>query len=108
MNGPDFGRLFLMQLSSKEHSDQSGGLDDSLSPASDLNNQSPLPRWRRHLRWWLAAGIAVVLLALLPPLLNANRYQRQIARSMSLSLGRPVHLDNVSLHLLPMPGLTLS
>ena len=50
----------------------------------------------------------MVLLALVPPLLNANRYQRQIARSMSLSLGRPVHLDNVSFHLLPMPGLTLS
>lgn len=50
----------------------------------------------------------MVLLVLTPPLVNANRYQRQIARSMSLSLGRPVHLDNVSFHLLPVPGLTLS
>ena len=65
-------------------------------------------RWRRNWRWWLLAGVAVVLLVFLPPLLNANRYQRQITRSMSLSLGRPVHLDNVSLHLLPWPGLTLS
>lgn len=67
-----------------------------------------LPRWRRHLRVWLALGVAVLLMLLVPPLINGNRYQRQIARSMSLSLGRPVHLDNVSLHLLPVPGLTLS
>ena len=65
-------------------------------------------RLRRRLLW---AGTLVALLLLLvftPPLVNANRYQRQIARSMSESLGRPVHLDNVTLHLLPVPGLTLS
>lgn len=96
-----------MQSFSQEHHDQSNRITDSLSRSPDFDDTRS-PRWRRHLRWWLAAGTAVVLLALLPPLLNANRYQRQIARSMSLSLGRPVHLDNVSLHLLPMPGLTLS
>ena len=42
-----------------------------------------------------------------PPLLNVGRYQRRIVTSMSESLGRPVHLDKVTLHLLPMPGFTL-
>lgn len=70
--------------------------------------RTPSPRPRRYWPWWMGAGAVILLLALLPPLINANRYQRQIARSMSLSLGRPVHLDNVSFHLLPVPGLTLS
>ncbi len=97
-----------MQLSSQERSEQIDRSNESLGQTPAFGSKGPLPRWRRHLRWWLVAGIGVALLALLPPLLNANRYQRQIARSMSLSLGRPVHLDNVSLHLLPVPGLTLS
>ena len=82
----------------------------SADPSPPVADQLRLemPRWRRHLRWWLAAGVVVLLLALVPPLVNANRYQRQIAHSMSLSLGRPVHLDNVAFHLLPVPGLTLS
>ncbi len=78
------------------------------SPPVAAQPRVDMPRWRRRLRWWLAAGVAVLLLVLVPPLINANRYQRQIARSMSLSLGRPVHLDNVTFHLLPVPGLTLS
>ena len=49
----------------------------------------------------------LLLLALLPPLVNLGRYQRRIATSISLSLGRPVHLDHVSLNLLPLPSLTL-
>lgn len=66
------------------------------------------PRWRKRLAWGGVGLAAVLLLTFIPPLINANRYQRQIARSMSQSLGRPVHLDNASLHLLPVPGLTLS
>ncbi len=94
-------------------------LDRGVAPAAEQlpeprdlvpepSSSGSLPTWRRHLRWWLAVGVSVLLLILLPPLINANRYQRQIARSMSLSLGRPVHLDNVTPHLLPVPGLTLS
>jgi AsmA protein len=49
----------------------------------------------------------LLLLVLTPPLLNVNRLQRRIAASMSESLGRPVQLDRVSLHLLPVPGFTL-
>lgn len=56
----------------------------------------------------IAIGVLLVLLlVVLPPLLKLNRYARRIAFSMSQSLGRPVHLDSVSLGLLPMPHLTL-
>ena len=69
------------------------------------SHSSPL---RRRLAWSGGAGVFVLLLIFVPPLVNANRYQRQIARSISASLGRTVHLDNATLHLLPVPGLTLS
>lgn len=69
-------------------------------------------RSRSHLRSRLLGAAAVIaavfLLIFVPPLVNANRYQRQIAHSIGASIGRPVHLDNASLHLLPVPGLTLS
>jgi hypothetical protein len=55
----------------------------------------------------VCAAVLVVLLLLTPPLLNVNRLRRRIAESISASLGRPVHLDNVTLHLLPVPGFTL-
>lgn len=64
--------------------------------------------WRRRL---LIGGTLIVLLLLLvltPPLVNANRYRSRIADTMSASLGRPVHLDSVSFHMLPAPGFTLS
>jgi len=52
--------------------------------------------------------VAVVLLLLLtPPLLNVNRLKRRIAANISASLGRPVQLDGVTMHLVPMPGFTL-
>ncbi|HLI78063.1 MAG TPA: AsmA family protein, partial [Acidobacteriaceae bacterium] len=71
----------------------------------------PIPRanatLRRRLLWAAGAVVVLALLILTPPLVNANRYRGKIADSMSASLGRPVHLDNVSLHLLPTPGFTL-
>lgn len=63
--------------------------------------------WRRRLAWLGAATLVLLLLILTPPLINANRYRSRIAESMSKSLGRPVHLDDVSMHLLPVPGFTL-
>ncbi|SEG63182.1 AsmA protein [Bryocella elongata] len=79
----------------------------SIDPVLDED----LARGMRPRRWhWLVLlGILVLLglLILTPPMLNVNRYQRRIAASISASLGRPVHLDRVSLHLLPMPGFTL-
>ena len=50
---------------------------------------------------------ALLLLAIVPPLLSLNRYQRRITTSMAQVLGRPVHLDRVTLNLLPLPSFTL-
>jgi hypothetical protein len=61
----------------------------------------------RRLLYLAFAVLAVMLLILLPPYISVNRYQRRIATSISASLGRPVHLDRVSLNLLPLPGFTL-
>ncbi len=73
--------------------------------ADDL--RADVPVWRRRLLWIGSALLLLALLILTPPLVNANQYRGKIAESMSKSLGRPVHLDNVSLHLLPTPGFTL-
>ena len=60
----------------------------------------------------MITGIALLVLlgmaAILPPLINVNRYQRRIVTSISTSLGRPVHLDSVTLNLLPLPSFTLT
>lgn len=79
------------------------------------DNSSPHPGQRDGhdgIRLRLAAIAAAVLFLLLlvvvPPLLNVSRFQRRIARNISASLGRPVHLDRVSLNLLPLPGFTLT
>ena len=57
--------------------------------------------------WTLVVVVVLLFLALTPPMINVNRLQRRIAASISASLGRPVTLDRVTLHLLPMPGFTL-
>jgi AsmA protein len=73
----------------------------------ETDEQIPIKRGRRHtVTMVLALLLVMLLLALTPPLLNVGRYQRRIVTSMSESLGRPVHLDRVTLHLLPMPGFT--
>ncbi len=61
-----------------------------------------------------ARGVAVILicaalllLAIIPPLLSLNRYQRRVTTSMAQVLGRPVHLDRITLNLLPLPSFTL-
>ena len=51
--------------------------------------------------------VALALLVVLPPLISLNRYQRRVTTSMSQVLGRPVHLDRVTLNLLPFPSFTL-
>ena len=58
----------------------------------------------------LACGgfvVALLVLLLLPPYLNVSRFQRRIAANIGDSLGRTVHMDRVSLTLLPVPGFTL-
>ena len=76
----------------------------------DPDDQDPrpltIPPLRRIL---LVLGILAALAALVfvPPLVSMNRYRRQIASSISASLGRPVRIDSVALNVFPMPGLTL-
>ena len=79
---------------------------DSTYAQSD-STQPGRVRRRHRLLYASFALLALLLLALLPPLISANRFQRRIATSISNSLGRPVHLDRVSLNLLPLPGFTL-
>ncbi len=64
-------------------------------------------RTRITILYVTCALLVLLLLVLLPPLISVNRYQRRIAASISTSLGRPVHLDRVTLNLLPLPGFTL-
>ena len=83
---------------------------ESLDPseAAEVDTAPSLSRHiLRRLLYLAFAVLAVMLLILLPPYVSVNRYQRRIATSISASLGRPVHLDKVSLNLLPLPGFTL-
>lgn len=66
-----------------------------------------LSRARRNLVKALVVLLVLVLLVVVPPAINVSRYARRISSSVSGSIGRPVRIDNVSMHLLPLPGLTL-
>lgn len=65
---------------------------------------------RRLRRRWIVLAIILLLIAalVLPPLVNLNRYRREIAASISGSIGRPVSMSSVSFQLLPLPALSLS
>ncbi|MDQ2833826.1 MAG: AsmA family protein [Acidobacteriota bacterium] len=73
----------------------------------DHQQATEVPRTLRRLLYLACAFLLLLLLVLLPPLISVNRYQHRIAASISASLGRPVHLDKVTLNLLPLPGFTL-
>ncbi|WP_162536639.1 AsmA family protein [Granulicella sp. WH15] len=64
--------------------------------------------WLRRIIVVLSILVALGLMVVLPPLVNVSRYRRQISTSISASLGRPVHLDSVTLNVLPLPGFTLN
>jgi AsmA protein len=82
-------------MDSIEHNPEA--VDDVAAPA----------RRRKRLVWWATGAAILLLLLLTPPLLNVNRLRLRIAGGMSATLGRPVHMDKVSVHLLPVPGFTL-
>ena len=71
----------------------------------DRQRRRDLFGWRYLLVYLLLIGL--VTLAILPPLINVNRFKRRIVTSIGASIGRPVHLDNVSLVMLPLPGFRL-
>jgi len=73
-----------------------------------VDEQNPARHHMRRRLILIAIVILVLLaLALTPPLLSVERFRHRIAASISQSIGRPVHVDKVSFHLLPMPGITL-
>lgn len=82
-------------------------MDETLNPSEAYDAQS-VHRWRRRLGIAALLVFVLAVLALIPPLVNINRYQRRIVSTLSASLGRPVHLDSATLHLVPFPGLTLT
>jgi hypothetical protein len=77
----------------------------------ELDESAVKPEQRRRRRrravWVLAVVLVLVTLVITPPLINVNRLRLRIASKMSESLGRPVHLDSVTLNVLPVPGFTL-
>jgi AsmA protein len=84
--------------------------EDRKQAAAENDHDTVRPRPGKMMRRFRLASLAVLALlglALLPPLINISRYQRRIATSIGGSLGRPVHLDSVSLSLLPLPGLEI-
>ncbi|NYF78014.1 AsmA family protein [Granulicella arctica] len=73
--------------------------EQSVSPAGRSLFRRLLPLY--------AILLLMIVTALVVPLINVNRYQRRIVVSLSESLGRPIHLDRISLTVLPLPGLTI-
>ena len=84
-----------------------GRYADEVEP-EDLEPQPMSQASRRGLLIGICVLVLLGLAAVLPPLINVNRYQRRIVTSISTSLGRPVHLDSVTLNLLPLPSFTLT
>lgn len=64
------------------------------------------PSWTHWLLLLLILLIAAAIV--LPPFFNISRYKRRIATSISTSIGRPVHMSTVRLHLLPRPGFEIT
>lgn len=58
---------------------------------------------------FLVAAVALFLIAtLVVPAINVGRYRAAVSRALSAAMGREVTVRDVSMHLLPTPGLTLS
>ena len=58
---------------------------------------------------WISAFLVMILLVLLvPPFVNVNRYRNRVAASIGNALGRDVTVSNIELHLLPRPAMVLS
>jgi hypothetical protein len=73
---------------------------------SNSNAPQRISRFRRFVAVYYIV-LTLLLFALIPPYISVNRFQKSIAISISQSLGRPVHLDHVTLNLLPLPSFTL-
>ncbi len=97
-------------MSQSQRSGVAPPLPAPLPDAEPLKPKPPAAESRPRRRLWAVGVVLLVLLLLviLPPFLSLSRYQRRIVTSMSDVLGRPVHLDHVSLNLLPLPSFTIT
>ena len=75
---------------------------------SDPDSAAPKRSRRRHLFLAIALALLVIAALVLPPLINIGRYQRRIAASLAASLGHPVEVSGIKLHLLPRPGVQIA
>ena len=59
---------------------------------------------------WIPALVLTILVAaiVIPPLVSINRYKARITHAISNSIGLPVRLSAVELHLLPRPAFVIS
>jgi hypothetical protein len=64
---------------------------------------------QRRIRWRavLAVIAALIIVAVVPPLISVSRFKAGIAQIMETSLGRPVHMSSVRVRLLPRPEFVL-
>jgi hypothetical protein len=67
-------------------------------------------RKRGRSKLWIVALALTILVSIIviPPLVSVNRYKSRIAQAMSNSLGRPVRMSGVELHLLPRPEFVIT
>jgi hypothetical protein len=66
-------------------------------------------RHQKRKRLWLAlaAGLAILIVLIVPPLVSVSHYKTQIVHLISASLGRPARASAVQVRLLPRPGFIL-
>ena len=76
----------------------------------DVQDRQPSARRTgRRISIYLAAlGLVLVTVLVAPPMVSISRYKSRITQLISTSLGRPVRLSSVKLHLLPWPGFVLT
>ena len=67
-----------------------------------------MSRWRSRMRIVLVTILVLLIAFLVPPWINIGRYQKQIVRILSDSVGRPVEMSSVEMRLLPLPGFLVS
>ncbi len=71
---------------------------------------APQTRLRRSKTLFVLAVLVLLLLAsfFVPPMLGIGKHKDRIAQLISTSLGRPVKLSSVELHLLPRPAFVIT
>ncbi len=72
------------------------------------NSAAGKEKLHNQLRIVLAIAAVLVIALVVPPFISVSRYKKQITHLIARSLGRPVRLASVEVHLLPWPGFVLT